>query len=57
MDHDVDVFNLSMNLVMLLCNDINSLLIVTPDCRCTIELKINASEELHLLLYLRGCEG
>ena len=57
MDHDVDVFNLSMNLVMLLCNDINSLLIVTPDRRCTIELKIDASEESHPLLYLRGCEG
>jgi hypothetical protein len=42
---------------MLLRNNTNSLLIVTLDRRCTIKLEINAREESHPLLYLRGCEG
>jgi hypothetical protein len=42
---------------MLLCNDANSLLIVTLYRRCTIKLEIDASEESHPLLHLRGCEG
>jgi hypothetical protein len=54
---DVDVFNLSIKLIILLRNNTNSLLIVTLDRRCTIELKINTREESHPLLYLRGCEG
>jgi hypothetical protein len=51
------VFNLSIKLVMLLSNNTNSLPTITLDCRCTIKLKINTSEESHPLLYLRGCEG
>jgi hypothetical protein len=54
---DVDVFDLSIKLIVLLCNNTNSLLIVTPDCRCTIELEIDASEESHLFLYLRASKG
>jgi hypothetical protein len=49
---DINVFNLCIKLTVLLSNNTNSLLIVTPDRRCTIKRKINASKELHLLLYL-----
>jgi hypothetical protein len=54
---DVNVFNLSIKLVMLLCNNTNSLLIITLDRRCTIKLKIDTSKESHPLPHLRGCEG
>jgi hypothetical protein len=54
---DVNVFELSIKPIVLLCNNTNSLLIVTPDRRCTIKLEIDASEESHLLLHLRGSEG
>jgi hypothetical protein len=41
---DVNIFDLGRKLVMLLCNDINSLLIVTSDGRCTMELEIDAAK-------------
>jgi hypothetical protein len=49
---NINVFNLCMKLVVLLRNNTNSLLIVTPDRRCTVERETNASEESHPLLYL-----
>jgi hypothetical protein len=49
---DVDVFNLCMKLVVMLSHNTNSLLIVTPGRRCTIERAIDASEESHPLLHL-----
>lgn len=54
---DVNVFKLGMKLVVLLSNNADSLLVVTPDSRCTIESKINAGEEAQLLLHLRGSKG
>ena len=51
------MFDFGMKLVMLLCNDTNSLVIVTPDRRCAIELEIDASEESHLFLHLRASKG
>jgi hypothetical protein len=51
---DVNVFDLCMKLVVLLRNNTDSLLIVTPDCRCKIELEIDARKESHPLLHLRG---
>ena len=49
---DINVFNLRIKLIILLYNNANSLLIITLDYRCIIKLKINASKESHLLLYL-----
>ena len=49
---DVDMLNLRVKLLLLLGDNTNSLLIITPDRRWTIELKINAVKESHLLLYL-----
>jgi hypothetical protein len=54
---DVDVFDLCMKLVVLLSNNTNGLLIVTPNRRCTIKREIDTSEESYPLLHLRGCEG
>jgi hypothetical protein len=51
---DVNVLNLCVKLIVLLCNNANSLLVIALDCRYTVKLKVNASEEAHLLLYLQG---
>jgi hypothetical protein len=48
------VLNLCVKLIMLLCNNTNSLLVVALDCRCIVKLKVNTSKEIHLLFYLRG---
>jgi hypothetical protein len=54
---DVNVLNLCIKLVVLFCNNTNSLLVVTLDCGGTVKRKVDASEETHLLFYLRGCKG
>jgi hypothetical protein len=46
------VFNFSIKFIILLCNNTNSLLIVTLDCRCTIKLKINTSVRICVLVRL-----
>jgi hypothetical protein len=51
---DVNVLNLCVKLVVLLRDNTNSLLVVALDCRCTVERKVDASKETHLLLYLQG---
>jgi hypothetical protein len=53
---DINIFNFGVELVVLLCSNANSLLVIALDCRCTVKRKIDASEETHLLFYLRGCE-
>jgi hypothetical protein len=54
---DVNVLNLCIKLVVLFCNNTNSLLVVTLDCRSTVKHKVDASEEMHLLFHLQGCKG
>jgi hypothetical protein len=50
------VLNLCVKLVVLLRDNTNSLLVVAPDRRCTVKLKVDASKEAHPLFYLRGSE-
>jgi hypothetical protein len=54
---DIDVLDLCVKLVVLLRDNTNSLLVVAPDRRCTVEREINASEETHSIFHLRGSEG
>jgi hypothetical protein len=53
---DIDVFDFGVKLVVLLRDNTNSLLVVAPDRRCTVERKVDARKETHLLFHLRGSE-